>query len=53
MAFLSVIENPAQLEPVSADPFVADLDPGSYELVTRVAQLHARRAAFPHRRIYD
>jgi hypothetical protein len=53
MAPFSVIETPSHLEPIMADPFVADLEPGSYELSARVAQLHERRAAAPHRRIYD
>jgi len=53
MAPLTITENPLALEPVTADPFVDDLEPGSFELTARVAQLAARAAASPHRRIFD
>ena len=49
-----VIEAGIALEPVTADPFVADLvDYRSPEAAARVADLLARAATGPRRRIYD
>jgi hypothetical protein len=45
----TVIEAPIELEPVTADTFVADLTQPSRE----VAALLASAAASPRRRIYD
>jgi hypothetical protein len=53
MSTPTVIENRAALEPVAADPFVADLDTASSERDARLAALFAGAAAIPRRRIYD
>ena len=45
----TVIEAPIELEPVTADTFVADLSRPS----RAAAALLASAAASPHRRIYD
>jgi hypothetical protein len=45
----TVIEAPIELEPVTADTFVADLSQPS----RAAAALLASAAASPHRRIYD
>jgi hypothetical protein len=45
-----VTEAAFKLEPVTADPFVADLDP---DRDLRVAAYVERLAAAPRRRIYD
>jgi hypothetical protein len=45
----TVIEAPRDLEPVTADTFVADLSRHS----SAAAALLASAAASPHRRIYD
>ena len=49
----TVIEAPLALEPVTADPFVADLSTASSAVAGRVAALVASVAASPHRRVYD
>ena len=46
-----VTEGPFELEPVTADPFVADLDQRRAD--SRVAAFLERLAASPRRRIYD
>jgi hypothetical protein len=46
-----VTEGPFDLEPVTADPFVADLDQRRAD--SRVAAFLERLAASPRRRIYD
>jgi hypothetical protein len=48
-----VIEAPIDLEPVSSDPFVADLERRSSAVEARTAAFIERAAASPHRRIYD
>ena len=54
MPTVTVTENSASLEPVTADPFIADLDAASTDTqVVRVTMFAARLAASPHRRIFD
>ena len=48
-----VIEAPLQLEPVTVDTFVADLDAGSTVGEVRLSAFLERLAASPQRRIYD
>jgi hypothetical protein len=48
-----VIEAPMQLEPVTDDDFVADLDMPSKACVARRAALIEQLASAPRRRIYD
>jgi hypothetical protein len=49
MSTPTVIESPLRLEPVSADPFVADLDRPQSDLELRAVVA----AAGPRRRIFD
>jgi hypothetical protein len=53
MSTPTVIEAPIAFEPVTLDPFVADLDDRSPEADARLAAFVKRAAATPHRRIYD
>ena len=48
-----VIEAPMQLEPVTDDDFIADLDMPSKACVARRAALIEQLASAPRRRIYD
>jgi hypothetical protein len=49
MSTPTVIESPLRLEPVTADPFVADLD----RLASAAEATLAAAAAAPRRRIFD
>jgi hypothetical protein len=49
----TVIEAPLNLEPVSPDSFIADLEPRSWDAHPGAAELVQRAAAAPGRRIYD
>jgi hypothetical protein len=49
----SVIEAPLALEPVTTDPFVADLDHRSIESDIRLAAFFERNASTPRRQIFD
>jgi hypothetical protein len=53
MSTPTVVEVRIELEPVTDDPFVADLALRSLETEARVAAFVERAAAAPHRRIYD
>lgn len=53
MSTPTVIEAPFACEPVTSDPFVADLADHSHDAQARVAALLERGAAAPHRRVYD
>jgi hypothetical protein len=48
-----VIENPMDLEPVTADTFISDLDATSKAGAARRAAFIEQLAAAPRRRIYD
>jgi hypothetical protein len=48
-----VIEAQIELEPVTSDPFVADLERRSSAVEARAAAFAERVAASPHRLIYD
>ena len=48
-----VIEAPLQLEPVTVDTFIADLDARSMGGEARLRAFLERLAASPQRRIYD
>jgi hypothetical protein len=50
MSIPLVIEAPIQLEPVSADTFIADLDTAGEDRRTALLE---RLAVSPRRRIYD
>jgi hypothetical protein len=49
----TVIEAPLNLEPVSPDSFIADLEPRSRDAHARADELVQGAAAAPRRRIYD
>jgi hypothetical protein len=49
----TVVEARIELEPVTADPFVADLALRSEGIEARLAALVQRATAARHRRIYD
>jgi hypothetical protein len=53
MSAAVVIEAPLNLEPVTPDPFIADLEPHSPDAQARLAELFQRAAVAPRRRIYD
>ena len=53
MPAATVIEAPLNLEPVSPDSFIADLEPRSPDAQARLAELVQRAAVAPGRRIYD
>jgi hypothetical protein len=53
MSAAIVIEAPLNLEPVSPDSFIADLEPRSPDAHARITELAQRAAAGPRRRIYD
>ena len=53
MSAATVIEAPLDLEPVSPDSFIADLEPRSPDAQARLAELVQRAAIAPGRRIYD
>jgi hypothetical protein len=48
-----VIENPMDLEPVTADTFISDLDVTSTAGAARRAAFIEQLASAPRRRIYD
>lgn len=48
-----VIEAPMQLEPVTIDDFIADLDTSLMAGDARLTAFVERLVASPHRRIYD
>lgn len=49
----TLTEAPLALEPVTSDPFVADLDHRSVESDSRLAAFFERNASAPRRRIFD
>jgi hypothetical protein len=49
----TVTEAPLNLEPVSPDSFIADLEPRSRDAHARPAELVQDAAIAPRRRIYD
>jgi hypothetical protein len=53
MSAATVIEAPLNLEPVSPDSFIADLEPRSPDAQARRTELVQRVAVAPRRRIYD
>jgi hypothetical protein len=53
MSTPTVIEAPITLEPVTSDPFVADLDDRSPDGESRLTALRERYAAAPRRLIFD
>jgi hypothetical protein len=53
MSPATVTEARLQLEPVTADPFIADLDRDAEADKAGLASLASRVAAAPRRRIYD
>jgi hypothetical protein len=53
MSSAIVIEAPLNLEPVSPDSFIADLEPRSPDAQARATELLQRAAVAPRRRIYD
>jgi hypothetical protein len=53
MSAATVIEAPLNLEPVSPDSFIADLEPRSPDAQARATELAQRTAVAPGRRIYD
>jgi hypothetical protein len=48
-----VIEAPLNLEPVSPDSFIADLETRSRDVHARPTELLQRAGVAPRRRIYD
>jgi hypothetical protein len=53
MSTPTVIEALFAFEPVTSDPFVADLDDRSPETQDRLAAFLTRAADAPQRRVYD
>jgi hypothetical protein len=53
MSAAIVTEAPLNLEPVSPDSFIADLEPRSPDAHARITELAQRAAVAPRRRIYD
>jgi hypothetical protein len=53
MSAATVIEAPLNLEPVSPDSFIADLEPRSPAVQARLAELARSAGVAPGRRIYD
>lgn len=49
----TVVEAHIELEPVTSDPFIADLDGPSYDTQARLAAFAERGATAPSRRVYD
>ena len=53
MTAATVIEAPLNLEPVSPDSFIADLEPRSPDAQARPTEHMQRAAVAPGRRIHD